>query len=177
MLRNLRLTSELELLDFGAGTGLVVLQLAPHVRKVIAYDTSPGMLKVLQGKLGSNTNVEPMQGTPGQAEPRLPTVDVVVSAMALHHVADIAGVARAFKAALRPGGQLAVADLDPEGGAFHADRRDVMHDGFEREALAGIFAEAGFQAVACHDACTIIKPAADGRLRPFTIFLLTGVLP
>jgi SAM-dependent methyltransferase len=172
----LQLGPDRDLLDFGAGTGLVSLKLQPHVRKVFAFDTSAGMLralgdKVAQGHIG---NVELVQGAPGESSPTLPAVDIIVSSMALHHVRDIPAIARAFKSALRPGGQLAIADLDPEGGQFHAEHGDVMHDGFDHDRLREIFAAAGFGDIAFREACAIEKPSADGSSRRFTIFLMTA---
>lgn len=71
-------------------------------------------------------------------------------------------------------GQLAIADLDPEGGLFHPDHTDVMHDGFDRKELAGILVAAGFVDIEFGDAYVLEKPIADGTLRPFTIFLVTA---
>ncbi len=172
----LQLGPDRDLLDFGAGTGLVSLKLQPHVRKVFAFDTSAGMLRTLGEKLAQNHigNVELVQGTSGESSPKLPTVDIIVSSMALHHVRDTAALARAFKSALRPNGQVAIADLDPEGGQFHAEHADVMHDGFDHDQLRETFSAAGFRDIAFHEACTIEKPSADGSLRTFTIFLMTA---
>jgi tRNA (cmo5U34)-methyltransferase len=172
----LQLGPDRDLLDFGAGTGLVTLKLQPHVRKVFAFDTSAGMLQALADKLaqGGIGNVELVQGTPGETTPRLPTVDIIVSSMALHHVRDIAAIARVFRSALRPGGQLAIADLDPEGGQFHTEHDDVMHDGFDHNHLQETFATAGFADIAFREACVAEKPIADGTSRRFTVFLMTA---
>lgn len=172
----LQLGPDRDLLDFGAGTGLVSLKLQPHVRRVFAFDTSAGMLRALGDKVAQNhvSNVELVQGTPGESSPKFPTVDIIVSSMALHHVRDISAIARAFKSALRPNGQLAIADLDPEGGQFHAEHADVMHDGFHHDHLRDIFATAGFVDIAFREACSIEKPIADGTARQFTVFLMTA---
>ncbi len=176
MSRSLRLGLDRDLLDFGTGTGLIALRLQPHVRKVFAFDTSAGMLRALGDKLTQRniTNVELVQGMPGETMPKLPEVDVIVSSMALHHVRDTLGLARAFKTALRRGGQLAIADLDPEGGLFHPDHTDVMHHGFDRQELAATLVAAGFSEIVFGDAYVMEKPIADGTLRPFTIFLVTA---
>ena len=176
MSRSLRLGLDQDLLDFGTGTGLIALRLQPHVRKVFAFDTSAGMLRALGDKISRNriTNVELVQGMPSETMPKLPAVDIIVSSMALHHVRDTLGLARAFKTALRRGGQLAIADLDPEGGLFHSDHTDVMHDGFDRKELAGILVAAGFSDIEFRDAYDLEKPIADGTLLPFKIFLMTA---
>jgi SAM-dependent methyltransferase len=130
------------------------------------------MLRALQDKLvqGRIDNVEVMAGAP-ESTPVLPAVDIIVSSMTLHHVRDIPGLARAFRAALRPGGQLALADLDLDGGLFHTEHADVLHNGFDRTELGGMLAAAGFSAVEFRDATVIDKPGADGVVRPFSIFL------
>jgi ubiquinone/menaquinone biosynthesis C-methylase UbiE len=176
MSRSLRLGPDRDLLDFGAGTGLVSLKLQSRVRKIFAFDTSAGMLRALGDKLAQAgiVNVELVQGTADDSSPRLPTVDVIVSSMALHHVRDIPAVARAFKSALCPGGQLAIADLEPEGGRFHPEHADVMHDGFAHDPLKEIFASAGFRDIAFSEACVVEKPTADGSMGRFPIFLLTA---
>jgi SAM-dependent methyltransferase len=142
---------------------------------VFAYDTSVGMLGALRDKLAQNRidNVEIVQGA-ADATPVLPAVDVIVSSMTLHHVRDIPGLARAFRAALRPGGQVALADLDPDGGLFHADNADVLHNGFDRVSLGGILASAGFTAVEFSNATVVEKPGADGVVRTFSVFLVTA---
>ncbi len=175
MVQTLRLSRDRDLLDFGAGTGLVTLKLQPRVRKVYAFDTSTGMLQALQDKLVHNRidNVELLAGAP-DTTPVLPTVDVIVSSMTLHHVRDIPAMVRACRAALRPGGQLAIADLDLDGGLFHAEHADVMHNGFDRKDLGTILVDAGFSAVDFRDATTITKPGADGVIRPFSVFLATA---
>lgn len=50
MLRQVRFTPEMDVMDFGAGTGPVTLALQPHVRSITAADTSSGMLAVLKQK-------------------------------------------------------------------------------------------------------------------------------
>src|SRR5512142_3492495 len=43
----------MDALDFGCGTGLVTLRLAPLVRSITGVDSSPGMLAVLESKVKS----------------------------------------------------------------------------------------------------------------------------
>ena len=63
-------------------------------------------------------------------------VDLVMSAMAMHHVEDTAQLVESFKEHLNPGGMLALADLDAEDGSFHPpDVEGVFHHGFKRDAV------------------------------------------
>jgi cyclopropane fatty-acyl-phospholipid synthase-like methyltransferase len=72
-------------LDFGAGTGLLAAKLAPRVGRILAVDVSPAMLEQLGKKPELAGKVEIYcQDLVDHAARR--TVDLVVSAMAMHHV-------------------------------------------------------------------------------------------
>ncbi|RMF87708.1 MAG: class I SAM-dependent methyltransferase, partial [Nitrospirae bacterium] len=99
------------------------------------------------------------------------TFDAVVSAMALHHVEDTERLLRAFARHLRPGGWLALADLDAEDGTFHPPEVEgVYHHGFDRAALAALLERAGFEGVRFTTAHTVER---EGRAYP--VFLVTAV--
>jgi ubiquinone/menaquinone biosynthesis C-methylase UbiE len=164
------------LLDFGTGTGLIALRLLPHVQRVIAVDTSQGMLDVLKSKLAESNieNIDPVYWNIEQDNSELPKVDVIVSAMTLHHIRDTLNIAKIFFNALAPGGQIAIADLDLDDGKFHQDATGIEHNGFDREHLKEIFVKAGFQSLIVKETCSVNKPVKEGESRIFTIFLLTG---
>lgn len=159
-------------LDFGAGTGLVAGKVAPHVARVLAVDISEAMLAKLAAKPELAGKVETvcqnLLETPLDAQ-----VDVVVSAMAMHHVEDTRALLETLHAHLVPGGRLAIADLDTEDGDFHpADIEGVFHAGFEREALGALLEEAGFREPRFVTACEVEK----GEKR-YPIFLVTATRP
>ncbi len=159
-------------MDFGAGTGLLTGRVAPHVARVVAVDVSPAMLAQLAAKPELEGRVEIVCQDLTEA-PLGRTVDLVVSAMAMHHVRDTEGLARALYAHLVPGGGVALADLDTEAGDFHPPGVEgVFHHGFDRAALASLLAAAGFVDVCIETACTVEK---DGRAYP--IFLATAQRP
>ena len=166
MIKTLRLEKSQTLLDFGAGTGLVALRLLPCVAKVTAVDSSRGMLDALGEKLAANNidGVELLLWDDARDE-ALPPADVIVSAMTMHHIADVAGVAKTFYAALSPGGQIAIADLAPDGGQFHSDNTGVEHEGFDERHLTSLFEAAGFHSLKVETACSFEKPAKDGALK------------
>ena len=162
-------------LDFGAGTGLLAAQIAPLVAQVTALDTSAAMLQVLTEK--GHANITALQGDifalpPGTA---LGPFDAIVSAMALHHVADTAALLRTFTALLRPGGRVALVDLYAEDGSFHGDNaaKGVHHLGFAPEALQALAEQAGF----CDVALTEILQVQHKNGHSYPLFLLTARKP
>ena len=173
--RAVPLRAEWTALDYGAGTGLLALALAARVRRVLAVDASAGMLAVLaeKARAGGCANVAGLRAD--FATDALPAgpFDLVVSAMTLHHVADVAGLLRKFFALLAPGGRIALADLDTEDGSFHGpDAPGVHHHGFDRAALARQLAAAGFIDVRFSDAARSEK---NGRV--YAVFLAAARKP
>jgi ubiquinone/menaquinone biosynthesis C-methylase UbiE len=94
-------------LDAACGTGRHAAYLAERGHQVIGVDSSPEMLKVARGKLPDADFHEADLC-------RLPlpncAVDLVVCALALTHVPDLARVLTEFARVLRPGGHLVISD-------------------------------------------------------------------
>ena len=174
ILDQVALTPGMDVLDFGCGTGLLALRVAPLVRTVTGVDSSRGMLEVLDAKVLSQgrTNVRTRHLQPGE---RLTgAYDVIVSSMTFHHIEDTgAQLAQLFQAIKDPG-YLCLADLDLEQGAFHEDNTGVHHFGFGRAALRQLFLDAGFSIVRDVTAAEVVKPVRDGGLRSFRVFLMVG---
>jgi tRNA (cmo5U34)-methyltransferase len=163
-------------LDYGAGTGLLTLNLQPSVASLVALDSSTAMLERLAAKLAAAgiTNVQTRKWNL-EAEPFPETnFDLVVSSMTLHHLRDVPLVLGRLVALLKPGGWLAAADLDTEDGSFHGKADDVFHHGFERPQITKWFAEAGLTDVSVRDAHSVTKPASTGELRTYSVFLAVG---
>jgi ubiquinone/menaquinone biosynthesis C-methylase UbiE len=163
-------------LDYGAGTGLLTLNLLPRVASVVALDSSRGMLEQLTKKLQAAgiTNVQ-TRLCDIESQP-LPEsgLDLVFSSMTLHHLRDVPLVLARLAGALRPGGWLAAADLDSEDGSFHGQADDVFHQGFERCRVAEWLQAAGLARVRILDAHWVRKPASTGEMRSYGVFLATG---
>lgn len=172
--RELRLGPDEVVADYGSGTGLVAAALAPWVGRVVALDNAPNMLARLAEKCraGCIPNIETRVFDIETETFEAPFCDVFLSSLVLHHLPSPERFAWAAWQALRPGGAVAVIDLDSEGGDFHTGHDEVHHHGFEREALAGIFSDAGFSDLSCETALTIRKRGRAGVERDFSLFML-----
>ena len=169
-------TPQMEVLDFGCGTGLVTLALQPLVKSITAADSSPGMLAVLQDKVNQQhlANVRPRLVDFEKGEVPEGRFHLIVSSMTLHHVQDTAALLRLWFDLLVPDGLLGVADLDTEDGSFHGDKIEVFHLGFDRSRFKALLEDTGFREVRDTTAASMVKEIAGGQEREFTIFLITG---
>ncbi len=163
-------------LDYGAGTGLLTLNLQPHVASLLAMDSSAGMLKMLKKKLAAAgiSNVATRQWNLASQPFPEAGFDLAVSSMTFHHILDVPLVLKRLAALLKPEGWLAFADLDAEDGSFHGVTNDVFHHGFDRSQIANWLTDAGFVRVAVSDAHVMTKPSSRGPLRNYGVFMAVG---
>ncbi len=168
------------LMDYGCGTGMCSLPLACRCSAVLGVDVSQGMLDKLAEKAAalSLPNIATLRHDVTQAPlpmaPGAPGFDVILSAMALHHVRDVPLLLRRFRPLLNPGGALLLADLDEEDGTFHTDATGVEHRGFKREWLLNQLWETGFRTIHIATAHTIAKPIVTGATGHFPVFFMSA---
>ncbi|MRR18339.1 MAG: class I SAM-dependent methyltransferase, partial [Deltaproteobacteria bacterium] len=112
------LTADMDVLDFGCGTGLVSLALQPFVRQVTGMDSSRGMLDVFRNKIARSRigNVKGVLLDPEMAGVLEGHYHLVVCSMTLHHIKDVEPLLTQFYRVLNPGGLVCIADLDLDGG-------------------------------------------------------------
>lgn len=170
------LSREMDVLDFGCGTGLVSLALLPFVRSVTGVDSAQGMLDVLRRKIADQhlKNVDVRFLDLEKGDVLAGCFHLVVSSMTLHHVKTIGPLLKQFHQVLRPTGQVCIADLDSDDGRFHQDPEGVFHFGFDRQAMRQMLLDAAFQDIRIVDAARVEKPVASDRMHLFTVFLATG---
>jgi SAM-dependent methyltransferase len=171
--REIPLTHATDAFEFGCGTGLITLRLAPRVRSVLGVDSSEGMLAVLNQKIAAAqaANVQTRRVDLAQGDRLEGLYDLVVISMVLHHIPVLADLFAEFGRILRPGGRLAILDLDQEDGSFHPDPTGIFHNGFDRAALSREPQSAGFSAPAYSHAYDFVKQAGAPDERAYPIFL------
>ena len=169
IIANTTLNSDMRIMDFGAGTGLLSYFIAPHIDTIIAVDNSPSMLKEFHAKSSEFESKTEVLECDLSQEDIDQTFDGIISSMTIHHLEDTQALFTKLYAMLEEGGFIAIADLDTEDGSFHSDNTGVYHYGFDRAVLEQIATEAGFKEICFELASTIKKPHHD-----FTVFLMMG---
>jgi SAM-dependent methyltransferase len=159
----------MHLLDFGSGTGLLLQQIAPLVGKITALDVSPSMNAQLRAKAADISCELEVLEQDLIHQPLQRQFDGIISSMTLHHIADIPALFRQFLHMLKPGGFIALADLDLEDGSFHTEDTGVFHCSFDRSDIALQASAAGFTDVQVVDASVVQKPHGQ-----YPVFLLTA---
>lgn len=169
--KSLPLRPEMTALEYGCGTGLLSFALRERFAQLTLADTSAGMLQTLAEKIRlANLQNMTWQRLDLLTDPLPPArFDVLYSLMTLHHIPDTAFLLRQFVRLLRPGGWLALADLDEEDGSFHPAGTPGIHPGFARPALQRKVQAAGFGQLRFE---TVYKISKNQRLYP--VFLLTA---
>ena len=167
ILKHVPLHDQMLVMDFGAGTGLISSHVAPRVKKIFAVDISEAMLDKLAAKPELSGKVESVCQDI-LANPIDVSFDLIMSAMAMHHVEDTSRLIQTLSEHLKPGALVALADLDKEDGSFHPeDTEGVYHSGFDRDDLRAILEKHGFEDIRFINAHTV-----DKNDRQYPVFLV-----
>lgn len=176
ILTQISLTRDMDVLEFGCGTGLLTLRLQPLVHSMTGVDSSQGMLAVLREKIkrDSLSNIKTQCLDLDSGHELTGRYQLIVSSMTFHHISEIKPLLEQFYNVSAPGGYLCIADLDLDDGQFHGENDGAFHDGFDRHVLRNAFMAAGFYDVCDTTAAELTKPVSTGTMRRFTVFLMTG---
>jgi 2-polyprenyl-3-methyl-5-hydroxy-6-metoxy-1,4-benzoquinol methylase len=162
-------TSDMKLMDFGSGTGLLLERIAPLVQAITAVDISTSMMTQLEAKketLSCELETRILDLETNSIDQKF---DGIISSMTLHHIKNVPSILKKLFDLLNPGGFIAIADLDSEDGSFHDENTGVHHNGFERTWLAQEAQAAGFEKIVIDTASELSKPQGN-----YTIFLLSA---
>ena len=161
----------MDIIDYGAGTGLVTFGLFDKARRVVAMDNSKKMLEEIDKK-STNAGIDNVHTRYHDINKEdLPKAqfDLFVSSMTMHHIDDTRDFLTKAKASLIKGGYLAINDLEREDGSFHSmGNDDVAHFGFDKPTLEALFVELGLEVV-FFETVEVISKKQD-----YPIFLIVG---
>jgi ubiquinone/menaquinone biosynthesis C-methylase UbiE len=163
-------------LEFGAGTGIVTAIIAPKVNRITALDPSSGMLSILRKKTSDLglANISLVEGNmPGDIPSE--SFDLIYGSMALHHIEDARLALVSMAPHIKPGGSIAIADIDAGDGSFHNEAAGVAHHGFDRNELRQWLVTAGFGDISFQTISTIEHTNPnDGTSHTHQVFLMTA---
>lgn len=162
------LNKNMEILDFGVGTGLLGFDIASSVSQVYGVDISPEMILKLKEKNSDELNIIPYTQDIIK-EPLQRTFNGLISSMTLHHVENLKSFFETIYENIEDDGFIAIADLESEDGSFHSDNTGVFHFGFNEEELVKVVEKVGFKNIKFKNINIIKKPQRD-----FGIFLLSA---
>tara|TARA_R100001377_G_scaffold30112_1_gene16464 strand:+ start:3449 stop:4051 length:603 start_codon:yes stop_codon:yes gene_type:complete len=169
IIASVSLDRNMQLMDFGSGTGLLLERIAPFVKKITAVDISKSMNAQLAKKQASlGCEIEILEIDLAAAD-ICQKYDGIISSMTMHHVKDTEAMFGKFHALLNEGGFIAISDLDSEDGSFHTEDTGVYHSGFARDSIAQAAQRAGFRDIEVKDASVVRKPHGE-----YPVFLLTA---
>ncbi len=149
--------------DLGTGTGYILPALAHHFQKVVAVDSSRGMLELARRRVEDHklANVDLREGDLVELPLETGEADLALLILILHHLADIRPAVLEVGRILAADGQVLVLEYYPyENEVFRrqmADRRA----GIAPEVLRAWFAEAGFEHFELWDVPTPPRPDHD----------------
>jgi predicted TPR repeat methyltransferase len=143
--QNINIDKNMDLLDYGCGTGLVAYQFDGMVSSITGMDSSQKMLEEFIAKK-EDSNIKALKHDINSDSLPKESFDIIVSSMTMHHIKDVNRFfAQAFDS-LKSGSYLAIADLDAEDGTFHDRGNDgVEHFGFAKDEVEKFFAQNGFE--------------------------------
>lgn len=141
-----KLHSDMNVLEFGCGTGLISFNLYQSVNKIIGYDTSEKMIDVFNRKI-NELNANNVKSTTELLK-YSNQIDCILSSMVFHHIPDIRSQLYELSKVLTSKGELFIVDLDKDDGSFHKDEVGFEgHNGFDRDEFCEILTSMSFEII------------------------------
>lgn len=137
--------------EFGAGTGVVGRRFSERVRTVTLVDPSVEMLKVAQDLClkEARNNVNTYHSSLQEYSENYSSVaDLAIMVMALHHIVDLTSAIQQLEKVVKRDGYIAIIDLYENDGSFHQHLKNFEgHDGFSLKDLTKSFTQLGFEII------------------------------
>ncbi len=169
MLQRIEPQPEWNALEIGAGTGLVGLQIAPLVKKVVFEDTSEAMLSVLKNKLTEDISAQIVYGEVFEYTKK--DIDLIFSCMAFHHIPDMDKALNHLYKITSENAIVAVGDIRSEDGSFHRFE-PIPHKGFDTGELSKQFENAGFKVEQVDTYNVLKRERIPGKISEYEQFIL-----
>lgn len=138
--RQLTLPQSSILLEYGCGTGVIGLALAPYFDKVILADSSANMLSIVNDKIQQQQlkHVVTQQVTTPQS--LTCKVDTMIVSQTLLHIPDTIEMLKQCYQQLNDAGQLIIIDFIKNDQVYH----ELVHNGFDLPQLSQQLVDIGF---------------------------------
>jgi ubiquinone/menaquinone biosynthesis C-methylase UbiE len=171
-------------LDVGCGTGFLTQEVATRMQgkgKIVGVDLSPSMLQIAKDNLGKLGLLESVEFRVGDAE-NLPAddnfADAIVGNMVLHHCPRPKRAISEMARVLKPGGRLAVADLEKHNEKWLRQEMADRWLGFDLTKVREWLEDAGLENVNVELARTkCCGISLHGRKAEIGIFIARGSKP
>jgi ArsR family transcriptional regulator len=133
----------LTVLDLGTGTGGLLPLLDRYANRVVAVDTSRGMLSRARGKTGAGDGTRLLRADVERLPLAEASVDGVVANMILHHLPHPEAALRETARVLRPEGRGVIVDFGPHDETWLLEEEGHRWAGFDPAQIAGWCVDAG----------------------------------
>ena len=116
-------------MDFGCGPGFYTIELAKKAKMVVAVDLSPEMLKKAQNKAAKARvkNIQFLQSEGKNLQLDDGSVDTILLVTVYHEVGESEAVLKEFGRILKPGGKLAIVEVDHYCSNLYQDEERVVN--------------------------------------------------
>lgn len=165
--------------DLGAGTGTAFGLIAPHVKKIIAVEPSPQMVKAARNRIrmAQLDNVELLSGSLEDLPIADQALDAALTILVLHHVVRIPAALTQIQRALKPGGVALIVDLLPHTVEIFREKMGHRWMGFAPDELAQQLTIAGFKDIRRHTLPSRKSRSPESRWAVPDLFVLRAVRP
>ena len=159
--------------EYGCGTGIFGVLLAPLLKELILADTSESMLNALKEKIKQNhiPNLTHINLDLTASPILRQKFDLIYSSLTLHHILNISQIFDSFAAMLENSGHLVIIDLVKEDGSFHG-KDFTGHKGFDPNELSLKIQNKGFLMVHQEIFFEMNKVTDHGLERKYPVFIM-----
>ena len=133
--------------DFGCGTGQLTETIAPHVRRVVAVDSSTEMLDAARIRLTGLPNVDLRKGELEALPLVAEELDAAMMSLVLHYSPDPARALGEVARVLKPGGRILIVDMQPHERVEYQQQMGHVWLGFSEKQISRYLTAAGFDDV------------------------------